>query len=312
MIQTNNEDDFTCQKHCSKRGIMFLVTELAIPCVHRTMIFFQFHCKHQLLFPSAPKRGKPPPLASSTHEEPTAYGWGCPSFMLMSECCDSTWKREVKINSKNCKKQWKWMWRQRCCVSGQPQSNSAYGLKNKQVHWGLSWGHCRHGGSVRKPPEWICQKYQDVIRLCSATESSIDFLLLLPDAEVSVSPSFCMLTLISFFRMGHVPAGKIRPAQSVPLSHTADTSQPTGSKGRMYPGALRDPLLPPLTITFFLLLKEQQHISLANYNDGKWFLGVCLLSVKKKQKQIEPFCFPDSSHLKKWNKTLKTENICKN
>lgn len=76
------------------------------------------------------------------------------------------------------------------------------------------------------------------------------------------------------------------------LSHTADTSQPTGSKGRVYPGALRDPLLPPLTITFFLLLKEQQHISLANYNDGKWFLGVCLLSVKKNNKnKLNPFAF---------------------
>lgn len=97
------------------------------------------------------------------------------------------------------------------------------------------------------------------------------------------------------------------------LSHTADTSQPTGSKGRMYPGALRDLLLPPLTITFFLLLKQQQHISLANYNDGKWFSWSMSSQFKKKQqKQIEPFCFPDSSHLKKWNKTLKTENICKN
>lgn len=185
-----------------------------------------------------PQKRETSPLASSTHEEPTAYGWGCPSFMLMSECCDSTWKREVKINSKNCKKQWKWMWRQRCFVSGQLQSNSAYGLKNKQVHWGLSWGQCRHGGSVRKPPEWICQKYQDVIRLCSATESSIDFLLLLPDAEVSVSPSFCMLTLISFFRMGHVPADKIRPAQSVPC-HTLQTHpSPQAAKAECTQGHL--------------------------------------------------------------------------
>lgn len=238
MIQTNNEDDFTCQKHCSKRGIMFLVTELAIPCVHRTMIFFQFHCKHQLRFPSAPKEGNLP--ASQQHP------WGAHSlWMRLPKLHADVWmlwqhleEGGKKINSKNCKKQWKWMWRQRCFVSGQLQSNSAYGLKNKQVHWGLSWGQCRHGGSVRKPPEWICQKYQDVIRLCSATESSIDFLLLLPDEEVSVSPSFCMLTLISFFRMGHVPADKIRPAQSVPC-HTLQTHpSPQAAKAECTQGHL--------------------------------------------------------------------------
>lgn len=48
-------------------------------------------------------------------------------------------------------------------------------------------------GQKGKPPEWIRQKYQDVIRLHSATENLIDFLFLLPkEAKVSVSPSLCL------------------------------------------------------------------------------------------------------------------------